>query len=96
MLAIGGKAGKGRAVAGYDPNRAPLGAHAIEINVNALRMASEAAARSELALAKAEALKRLAAQSEAKAREREAERKARTDTLIEAGLNVLRITLGAA
>jgi hypothetical protein len=95
MLAIGGKAGKGRAVAGYDPNRAPLGAHAIEINVNALRMADEAAARSEHALAKAEALKRLAAQSEAKAREREAERKSRTDSFIEAGLNVLRIAFGA-
>lgn len=95
MLAIGGKAGKGRAIVGYDPNRAPLGAHAIEISVYMSRMADVKLALAEAEAARSEAVKRRATQLEAQEAAREAERKAKTDHFIDAGLNTLRLLFGA-
>ena len=90
-----GKAGKGRAIVGYDPNRAPLGAHAIEISVYMSRMADAKLALAEAEAARSEAVKRRATQLEAQEAAREAERKAKTDHFIDAGLNTLRLLFGA-
>jgi hypothetical protein len=88
MQAIGGKGGKGRAVAGYDPQRAPLGSEAIEIGVSAVLM--NGALRSENA-----ALKRQLAQSKAREAAREAERKAKGDRVFGSVMAALRTALGA-
>jgi hypothetical protein len=89
MLAIGGKAGKGRAVAGYDPQRAPLGPQAVEITVNTVHMFGALAARSD-------ALERRVAYLEGREAEREAAKRARAGRWIDAGLEALRLAFGPA
>jgi hypothetical protein len=96
LLAIGGKAGKGRALAGYDPQRAPLGAEAIELSVNTVHMLGVLAARSDAFAARSDMLERRVAQLEAREAERVAATKARAGRFIDAGLKTLRIVFGAA